>query len=104
MPNYTIPELKEKGLGFAMAMLLDRLFSNEYFVTYGEIAKELKYQFDIKTIFPTQNGHVTGAMMNMILDIDPNAPPINVLITRSSGIPGIGAGPFLATRYKKTFY
>lgn len=101
MPSYTISELKEKGPGFAMAMLLDRLFSNEYFVTYGEIAKELEYQLDINTIFPTQIGHVAGTMMDMILEIDPNAPLINILITRPNGIPGIGAGPYLAKRYGK---
>lgn len=103
MPSYTVPELKEKGPSFAMAMLLDRLFSNEYFVTYGEIAKELEYQLDINRIFSTQIGHVAGAMMDMILEIDPNAPLINILITRPSGTPGIGAGSFLAKRYNKKY-
>ena len=37
--------------------------------------------------------------MNKILEIDPDAPLINTMITRSSGIPGVGVGSYLANRY-----
>lgn len=99
MSNYTLEQLREDGPQFAMAMLLRCLSSGEPFVTYGAIKAELEHQLGIDRIFPTQIGHVAGSLMNRILEIDDRAPLINVLITRATGIPGVGAGGYLADRY-----
>lgn len=104
MATYTIEQLCNDGPQFAMAMLLRCLSAGEPFITYGAIGDELEYQLNLKTIFPTQIGHVAGSLMNRILEIDPNAPLINVLITRPDGIPSVGVGGYLAERYNNKRY
>lgn len=104
MATYTIEQLGNDGPQFAMAMLLRCLSAGEPFVTYGAIGDELEYQLNIKKIFPTQIGHVAGSLMDRILEIDPHAPLINVLITRPDGIPGVGVGGYLADRYNNKRY
>ena len=99
MSTYTIEQLREEGPPFAMALLLQAIKTGEPFVTYGTIANELEYQLNIPKIFPVPIGHVAGTLMNKILEIDPDAPLINTMITRSSGIPGVGVGSYLANRY-----
>jgi len=100
MPAYTVEELRKNGPPFAMAMLLKSINHGESFVTYGDIRRELEYQLNIQKIFPTQIGEVAGSLMDQILTVDPDAPLINVLITRGSGIPGKGVGGYLARRYR----
>lgn len=104
MATYTIEQLCNDGPQFAMAMLLRCLSAGEPFITYGAIGDELEYQLNIKTIFPTQIGHVAGSLMNRILEIDPHAPLISALITRPDGIPGVGVGGYLADRYNNKRY
>jgi len=101
MPTYTIEQLANEGSPYAMAMLLECLDSGELFITYGDIVSELEYQLNIKKIFPTHIGHVAGSLMDRIMEIAPDAPLINVLVTRPNGIPGIGIGigGYLANRY-----
>lgn len=100
MPTYTLEQLRNEGPQFAMVMLLQCIKNGEPFVTYGDIRSELEYQLKIKTIFSTRIGHVAGTLMNQILEIEPKAPLINVLVTRPHGIPGSGVGDYLAERYK----
>jgi hypothetical protein len=102
--NYTVEQLMENGPPFAMAMLLNCLKTGEPFVTYGAIRDELEYQLDIETIFSTHIGHVAGSLMNQILEVDPNAPLINALITRPTGLPGKGVGGYFADKYKIESY
>ena len=100
MPTYTVEQLKEGGPPFAMAMLLNCIVRGESFVTYDGLRRELEYQLNIDRIFPTHPGEVAGSLINQILEIDPKAPLINVLIARGSGIPGKGVGGYLAVRYR----
>lgn len=100
MPKYTIQKLSDEGPPYAMALLLRSLGSGEPFVTYGAIRDELQYQWGIEQIFSTQIGNVAGSLMDKILDVDPKAPLINVLITRADGIPGVGVGSYIARRYR----
>lgn len=100
MPTYTVEELSIEGPQFAMAMLLECIKKGEPFLTYGDIGAELEFQMDIEKIFTVQIGHVAGTLMNQILEIDPKAPLINVLIARSNGIPSIGVAGYIARRYK----
>lgn len=104
MTTYTVGQLSEEGPQYAMALLLQALSRHEPFVTYGAIGRELEFQLGVKKIFPTQIGHVAGSLMNRILELDPDAPLINVMITQPSGVPGSGAGGYLANRYKKRKY
>lgn len=104
MASYTLQDLREKGPPFAMAMLLDCLKQGEPFVTYGAIRDELQHQLGVERIFPTQIGWVAGSLMNKILAVDPKAPLINVLVTRTNGLPGDGAGDYLASRYRNANY
>jgi len=92
-------QLRDDGPQYAMAMLLNCIDAGEPFVTYGKIAGEVEYQLNIDKIFSTHIGHVAGSLMDRILKISPKAPLINVLITRPDGIPGAGAGGYLADRY-----
>lgn len=101
MPGYTVELLRREGPPVAMAMLLRAFSQGESFVTYGAIKAELEMRLRINRIFPTQIGHVAGSLMNQILELEPSAPLINVLITRANGIPGTGAGDYLAKRYKQ---
>lgn len=100
MPSYTVNELASNGSPHALAMLLHALDSGEPFVTYGAIKAQLEHQLQIPSIFTIQIGAVAGAMMDAILGAEPKAPLINVLICRPDGIPGSGAGSYLASRYR----
>lgn len=104
MATYTLDQLRDDGPQFAMAMLLRCLSAGAEFVTYGEIAAELEYQLKIKKVFSTHIGQVAGSLMDSILEIDPNAPLINALITRPDGIPGVGVGGYFAIRYNNERY
>lgn len=104
MSSYTLEQLGNEGPQFAMAMLIHCLKSGEPFITYGNIRDELQHQLIIETIFPTQIGHVAGSLMDQILNLDPRAPLINVLITRPDGLPGKGVGNYFANRYKNERY
>lgn len=104
MVSYTVEQLRVDGPQYAMALLLNALESGEPFVTYGSIKSELEMQWGVDTIFPTQIGQVAGSLMNQILEIDKDAPLINVLITRDNGIPGKGVSNYLYARYKRSKY
>ena len=101
MPAYTVEQLCNDGPQYAMAMLIRCIKSGEPFVTYGAVKSELEYQLEIQNIFSTRIGAVAGALMDKIIEIKPGAPLINVLITNPTGIPGDGAGGYLAERYNK---
>ncbi|WP_346814862.1 hypothetical protein [Aeromonas hydrophila] len=96
---YTLEQLSRDGPQYAMAMLLRCIDNGEPFVTYGAIAEEIEYHLDTGKIFSTHIGHVAGSLMNRILEVEPNAPLINVLIARPNGIPGNGVAGYLAERY-----
>lgn len=100
--SYTLEQLRDDGPQYAMAMLLRCIEAGEPFVTYGAIAAELEHQLGLEKIFSTHIGHVAGSLMDKILELDPRAPLINVLITRPDGVPGKGAGGYLADRYRKS--
>ena len=101
MPAYTVEQLRNDGPQYAMAMLIRCIKSGEPFVTYGAVKYELEYQLKIQNIFPIKIGAVAEALMDKILEIEPKSPLINVLITKPTGIPGDGAGGYLAERYNE---
>jgi len=101
MSTYTIEELCDIGQPIAMRMLLRCLRQGEPFVTYGAIHDALLDEMDLEEIFSTHTGAVAGSLMNRILEFDPSAPLINLMITQANGIPGRGVGSYLAARYPR---
>ncbi len=63
---------------------------DEPFVTYGETAEMLERELGTTKIFPMHIGGVAGTMMDKIRSVAEDAPPINALVTSTSGIPGDG--------------
>lgn len=95
MSTYAIDDLASRGSRYAFALLLQHIRDgDEPFVTYGSIAQYLEKRLHIPKIFSTHIGAVAGTMMDEIETIDTNAPPLNALITRPSGIPGKGFGGY----------
>lgn len=83
--------LNRKGAPYLLALILKKLETmDEPFVTYGETAEMLERELKTSTIFSLHIGSVAGKMMDEIKSIGKDAPPINALVTSSSGIPGTG--------------
>ncbi len=69
---------------------------------YGELKKKLEDEAGFRTIFSPRMGWVAGLLMNRIQDAIPDAPLINVLVVNQNDRqPGLGAGAYLAKRFKK---
>lgn len=100
---YTVEWLREVGPRYLLALILEKLETmDEPFVTYGEVAKMLARELDIPNVFSTHPGGVAGSMMDRILEVDENAPPINALVTRASGIPGEGFAGYYDDLWRKS--
>lgn len=85
--------LNKKGAPYLLALILMKLEAiDEPFVTYGETAEMLERELKTSKIFSLHIGGVAGKMMDEIMSIAKGAPPINALVTNSSGIPGTGFG------------
>ena len=66
-------------------------------VTYGEAKHRLETDTGFDTIFSPMIGVPTGELMHRLLSVQPDCPPLNVLLVRQGDrMPGPGAGPFLA--------
>ena len=73
---------------------------NRRTITYGEAKVRLEKEIGFTKIFPTRMGHPAGMAMKRIADRFPAAPLLNVLLVRKEdGMPGDGAGFFLANRF-----
>jgi hypothetical protein len=95
MATYTVPDLAKRGARYAFQLLLQHVRDgDEPFVTYGAIARLLEEKLRIPKVFPTHIGWVAGEMMDRIEKVDPDAPLINALVTRPTGIPGRGFGGY----------
>jgi len=95
MATYTVPDLAKRGSRHALALLLQHVHEgDEPFVTYGSIARLLEKNLAIPRVFPTHIGFVAGELMDRIREVEPDAPLINALVTRPTGIPGLGFGGY----------
>jgi hypothetical protein len=80
----------EVGPPIAMSMLV-RAAKRRETLTYADIAHRLGEALGA-AVSPRHIGHVAGTLMDRIIEVDPNAPPINVLIISSTKkLPGHGA-------------
>jgi hypothetical protein len=69
-------------------------------MTYGHLKRRLEREANFSTIFSAHVGHVAGALMQRIQNIEPKAPLINVLVVnQGDGLPSDGAGEFMAKRF-----
>lgn len=83
--------LDRKGAPYLLSLILEKLETmDEPFVTYGETAEMLERELETSKIFSLHIGGVAGNMMNEIMSVAKDAPPINALVTSTSGIPGTG--------------
>lgn len=83
--------LNREGAPLLLSLILDKLQTmEEPFVTYGETAEMLERTLETTKIFSLHIGGVAGMMMNKIISVSEDAPPINALVTSTSGIPGNG--------------
>lgn len=100
MAKYSIENdlCSDEGLRHLFDYLLPHIATNST-ITYGEIAEWLARDLGIPRIFTTQIGHVTGTLMNRILEIDASAPLLNLLVVNVKGIPGKGANGFIRDRF-----
>ena len=102
MSTYTVDRLARRGARHALALLLQHIRDGEEpFVTYGAIARLLEAKLKIPRVFPTHIGSVAGLMMDLIEEQAPQAPLINALVTRPSGIPGEGFGGYYDRRIRR---
>ena len=71
-------------------------------VTYGIAADRLMQECRFRKIFSTRMGFVAGTAMDNILEKEPPAPLLNVLLVRQdTRLPGDGAAGYLVGRYPK---
>jgi hypothetical protein len=89
--SYEKKWLNQEGAAYLLSLILEKLATmDEPFVTYGETAEMLERELETTKIFSLHIGGVAGEMMNKILSVAEDAPPINALVTSTSGIPGDG--------------
>ena len=66
-------------------------------MTYGEAKHRLETETGFDTIFSPMMGVPAGELMNRILAVKSDCPPLNILLVRQEDrMPGKGAGPFMA--------
>lgn len=73
------------------------------FITYGEAKSRLEIEVGFERIARAgRAGRTAGAMIEKVLQIDPYAPLLNVLLVeQATELPSDGAGSFLADRYSE---
>ncbi|HEY1711087.1 MAG TPA: hypothetical protein VGG10_22670 [Rhizomicrobium sp.] len=89
----------DKGLQHLFDYLLPHIATNST-ITYGEIARRLQKDLGIAKIFSTHPGSVIGSLMYRILEIEPNAPLLNLLVVNLKDVPGKGANGFIRDRFR----
>ncbi|MCY4190676.1 MAG: hypothetical protein OXD42_05015 [Rhodospirillaceae bacterium] len=71
-------------------------------LTYGQAKRRLETEFGFDTIFSIMMGYPAGAVMDRLLYVEPACPLVNVLLVRQGdGMPGDGAGSFMASYLDK---
>ncbi|MGC9954798.1 MAG: hypothetical protein ABSD21_11025 [Rhizomicrobium sp.] len=101
MTNYSVEDdlCSDEGLRLVFDYLLPCIETNST-ITYGEIAGRLTADLDLDgQVFSTHPGHVVGTLMHRILEIDNDAPLLNLLVVNIMGKPGEGADQFIRERF-----
>lgn len=97
--TYSLEELRTDALKPAMELLIAAAKDGGV-VTYGELADHLRQKLNKPTLSHRHMGHVAGPLMDRLLQVDPAAPLINLMVVRGdSAAPGEGADPYLKRRF-----
>jgi hypothetical protein len=97
---YRVDELRTAGLKPAMELLVSAARAGRL-VTYGELANRLCVALGNARVSHHHMGEVAGTLMNRLLDVDEEAPLLNLIVVRAeSEQPGDGATPYLVRRFK----
>ncbi len=92
--TYSVDDLCKRGAPVAMRLLVTAAWREEK-MTYGEIAAHLGAALGVKVSW-RHVGHVVGALMHKIRQVEPKAPPINVLaVNKQTRLPGTGVAWFV---------
>ena len=66
-------------------------------ITYGEAKRRLETEIGFSTIFSAMMGKPAGWLMDQILDVRADCPPLNVLlVAQKDRLPSAGAGAYMA--------
>jgi hypothetical protein len=92
---YTLEELLAVGLSPAMECLIEAADRRET-VSYADVARYITKRAGPRFARCWHHvGNVVGSVMDRILEVAPNAPPINTLVVKAGGLPGSGAGLYI---------
>ena len=82
----------------ALAQWLIREARHGSSITYGQVARRLEEEIGFGNIFPPSRiGIPAGHLMDLILEVDPGCPLLNVLLVRQEDrVPSDGAGGYMA--------
>jgi hypothetical protein len=96
---YTLEELSRDGARPAMELLVAAAAQGDL-VSYGRLAEHLEIALGKASINPRHVGHVAGHLMDLLQEIEPDAPLINLLVVRGDNDqPGKGATPYIRGRF-----
>lgn len=100
--NFSVDFLNTNGAQPLARWLIEAALARDTF-TYGEAKSRLQHILEIEgEIFPTRIGGPAGRLMQDIHAIDQSAPLLNVILVRQAdGLPGEGAGSFMARHLSK---
>ena len=92
---YTLEELLAVGLPPAMERLIEAADRRET-VSYADVARYIAKRAGPRFARCWHHvGNVVGSVMDRVLEVAPNAPPINTLVVKAGGLPGSGAGLYI---------
>ncbi len=100
MISPTNQNLEQLGHGPLMRYLIAAALDGST-MTYGEAKSRLEKEVDFSTIFTTKMGYVVGTMVDRLLEVDPRAPLLNVLlVSQQDRMPSEGAAGYMADRFQ----
>jgi hypothetical protein len=92
---YTLEELLAVGLPPAMECLIKAIDRRDT-VSYADVARYITKRAGKRFARCWHHvGNVLGSVMDRVLEVAPNAPPINTLVVKAGGLPGSGAGLYI---------
>jgi hypothetical protein len=93
--SYTVEELLAVALPFAMERLVEAADRRET-VSYAAVVRYITKRAGPRFGRCWHHvGNAVGSLMDRVLEVAPNAPPINTLVVKAGGLPGHGADLYI---------